>query len=260
MPLGFTEGDGNFTLGAGRIYFRRQGEAAYRYVMTTPELTLTANTEVVTLYSSDNPVAQKLREVETQRDYEGTFAAHDINPENLAIFFGGEVVEVSQTSGAVTDEVVSASAVADGVYQLGVATGFPDGKRALSSVVIDDGDGTTYVLGTDYEIDLRRGLLRILPGGGAVGEEVEANYSYGTASYTQVQGGGVQSATGAIKFVSENNEGEDIDYFMGNVTLRANGDFALKSRTDWQGLSFTISVNTDSLGRTIVSESTLETS
>ena len=248
--------DGNYTLGSGSVLFRKEGENGFRYIATTPEFMMSVSTEVATLYSSDNPVAIKLREVETQREYEGSFQAHDIDAENLAIFLGGEVEVVSQTSGTVTDEEI-AGAQQGMTYQLGVATGFPQGKRDLSSVVIDDGDSTTYVIGDDYEIDLRRGLLYIVPGGDIDGDDIEANYSYGTTSYQRVAGTGVRSVRGELLFIAENNEGDDIDYRFPSVIIRSDGDFSLKSREDWQGLPFSLSINTDANGEAVITEGPL---
>lgn len=261
MPNALQQSEnGNYVLGAGRIFFKRSADDHFRYIMSTPDLTLTANTEVANLYSFDSAVATKIFEVETQRDYEGSFASHDINLDNLGIFFGGEVESVSQTSAAVTDEAVTSAAVAEGVYQLGIDATHPDGKRTLTAITIDDGAGTTFVAGDDYILDAELGLLRILAGGAAVGEAIEANYTYGTVTYRRLSASGVASARGYMLFVPENNQGEQIAYRLPNVIIRANGDLMLKSRDEAQGIPFNISVNADSLGRTVVVETPPEAS
>jgi hypothetical protein len=246
--------DGNYTLGAGKLLFKKEGDDHHRYIATTPEFNFSVSTEVVNLYSADGPVAVKLREVETQRDYDASFNAHDISAENLAIFLGGLVEIVEQTGSTVTDEALAA-VVVGGTYQLGVAAAFPYGKRDLSSVVIDDGDTTTYVVDEDYAIDLRRGLLTILPGGDiSDGANIEANYTYGTTTFQRVSGTGVRSVRGELLFIADNNEGEQADYRFPMVVIRADGDFAIKSRTEFQALPFSLSIGTDAQGNAIITD------
>ena len=248
---------GNNVLGRGKVLFREAGSGAYRYIVSTPSFTINVETETAELWTSDTPVREKMVDTETQRSYSGSFEAHDINAANLAIFFGGEVETVEQDGGTVADEEITA--VAGGIHQLGVDATHPRGKRDLSAVVIDDGDTTTYDEGDDYTIDLRRGLLHIVEGGAiADGAAIEANYSYGTTSYKSVKSTGKQSSRGEIKFIAENAEGNDVDFILPNCTIRADGDFGLKSEDEFQALSFTVDINTDDNGNAIITEDELD--
>lgn len=247
---------GNYVLGAGKVLFRQSGEAGFRYLVTTPDFTITADTEVAELYGADTPVAQKIGSTETQRDYTGTFAVHDINLDNLAYFFGGEVEVEEQDAGTVVEEEFTV--VQGGVYRIGVDNDHPLGVRQISSVVVDDGDTTTYDEGDDYVIDERRGLINILPGGAIDdGDTIEVSCAYAEVDISRTLSTGAKTIRGEVYFVAGNSDGENTDVIIRNVILRADGEWALKSRDDYQGLGFSMEISSDERGNLLYIEGEL---
>lgn len=250
------EEKGNYILGAGRVLFALDGQDDFRYIVETPEFTVNVATEVVDLWGSDTPVSQKIATSEVQREYTGSFAAHDIDPANLAIFFGGENTTVENNAVASISDYVIEGVVLGRTYRIGKTTAKPRGVRGVSAVVVTGPVGTpVYVAGTDYEVDARRGLITFLEGGTlAAGANVEISCDVDDGEYVQVASTGAGSIRGRLLFIADNTDGDDVDYEFPNVILRADGDFALKSRDDYQGLSFTMEINEDETGRAVYSE------
>lgn len=250
------EQPGNYVLGAGRVLFALEGQDDYRYIVETPEFSVTVETEVVDLYGSDTPVAQKIATSEVQREFTGSFAAHDIAPENLAIFFGGEQTVVENDSVASISDYEIEGAIQGRSYRIGKTSSNPRGVRGVSDVVVTGDGGTpTYVAGTDYVVDERRGLITIVVGGGiASGTDLEVSCDVDDGEYIQVASTGAASIRGSLLFIADNTDGVDVDYEFPNVILRADGDFSLKSRDDYQGLSFTMEISQDETGRAVYGE------
>lgn len=95
----------------------------------------------------------------------------EIDADGLAYALLGESATVVQSAGTLSDEPVTAK----------LDRWVDIGKRDLSSVVVtDSGALTTYVAGTDYEINARLGWLRAIPGGAITDDEallVDASYA-----------------------------------------------------------------------------------
>lgn len=247
---------GNYILGAGRVLFALQGQDDFRYIVETPEFTLTVATEVTDLWGSDTPVSQKIASSETQREYTGSFAAHDIAPENLAIFFGGENTVIENDNVASISDYLVTNVIKGRSYRIGRTALNPRGVRGVSSVVVTGPSGTpAFVAGTDYVVDTRRGLVTVLETGSIpAASTIEISCDVDDGEYIRVASTGAASIRGSLLFIAENTDGEDVDYEFPNVILRADGDFSLKSREEYQGLSFTMEINEDASGRAVYGE------
>lgn len=119
----------------------------------------------------------------------------DLNKDNLALIFLGDVGENSVVAGTVTGEGKGVGAK-DSMVRLD--------NQFVSTVVVKDAatGATTYVEGTDYEIiSAERGLIKILGTGSIVLNEayvsgtsgIEIDYAYANSTSNTVTGG-VQSS------------------------------------------------------------------
>ena len=98
----------------------------------------------------------------------------------LAMALMGQDADISVAAGTVTDESVTA--------HLG-RWSFLDHANVSSVVVTDSTGATTYVEGTDYEVDERQGGIRPLPGGSiSDGDELLVDYAYGAESGYRIAG------------------------------------------------------------------------
>jgi len=97
----------------------------------------------------------------------------------VALLGGAETVNVA--SGSVSDESVTATALDRWIplAQANITTG--------TVVVTTDPSGTTYTLNTDYEVDLRNGLIKFLSTGSVTAaENVLVSYDHTGASGFQI--------------------------------------------------------------------------
>jgi hypothetical protein len=95
-----------------------------------------------------------------------------IDKTNLMYQFMGSEATYTQTAGTVTDEAITA--VLDGWIKLA--------KEKVSSVVVtNSAASTTYVPGTDYELNADMGMIRAIPGG-AITEGLALKVDYSAAA------------------------------------------------------------------------------
>lgn len=238
---------GNQTLGRGELHFSRFVGASlvpsgYLYIGNTPSFNLTVNSTNLDHFSSERGVREKDKSIIVETNRMAKFDADDIQMENLAWFFLGSKATLTQTSAAAISETVVG--VVQGLsYQLGVTNALPGGSKGIANVVVTVAS-TPKVAGTDYLVDLDRGIITVLEGGGiANAASITVVYDKLAKSYDQVVSGS-QSVAGALQFRSYNPEGKSIDFLMPYVKLTPNGDFALKADNAWQSLPFNVEILT----------------
>jgi hypothetical protein len=107
-----------------------------------------------------------------------------LDAENLAVAFLGTAAAGSQAAGTIeVGTPVEVEAIHDRYVEIG--------KEALSAVVVKDETGaTTYVVGEDYVLNARLGLIKALSTGDIVdGATIKISGSYGLVNYEKIQGG-----------------------------------------------------------------------
>lgn len=109
---------------------------------------------------------------------EFSFTSLDASPEVMALQLLGSVSAYTQASGSVSDEAVTAR-----LDQWVKLT-----KKQVSSPVVEDvTDTTTYVLGTDYEVNYVAGLLRALSSGSiSEGDVLHVDFDHAAIAGAQV--------------------------------------------------------------------------
>lgn len=235
----------NLVLGRGRLYFDRfqtgtlvkTGEL---YLGATPNFAVNVTSQNLDHYSAEEGLRIKDESVQTQVDYAGTFATEHISFDNLAMFFLGSASTLSQASATGVAETFT---VKKGrYYQLGSTNAKPEGVEQVSGVVVTGPSGTpVYVAGTDYDVDLDLGRIEILRAG-AIAEDSLIGVTYDVAAATQDRMlSGTSLVQGALRFISYNGVGGQKNFYMPKVTLRPNGDYALKGE-EWQQLGFQLEI------------------
>lgn len=238
----------NYTLGRGEVHFAQfrpgtlipRGE---RYLGNTPAFAITATQENLDHYSSDRGVRVKDASVLLQLDYTGSLTTDNVDLANLSYFFLGDKVTTTNVEVVVPSEVIPT--VEQGLsYQLGTSTTNPAGVRGITGFVLKsagDGASTTYVAGKDYVIDPALGRVTIMDGGAIKdGSSPVANYTIAAATRDIVIAKS-KTIEGSLRYLAKNPEGAQINYFMPQVKLTPNGDYALKG-DDWQALTFNIEI------------------
>lgn len=106
---------------------------------------------------------------------------NQLDAQNMAIAFLGDVSAFTQASGTISGEAITAHA--DRYTELA--------KEAVSNVVVkDDTDTTTYEEGTDYILHDRLGMVKPLSTGGITdGDTLHVNYDHAEVTAEKITGG-----------------------------------------------------------------------
>ena len=238
---------GNYTVGRGRVYFAAylpgtKTPGAERYLGNTPDFKIAITSETLEHFSSEAGVKEVDEAATLKTTRKLTLKTDNISPENVALYFLGAANKITAAALTVTDEVIDASRVAaDGLFQLGFSATNFQGARNLTagSVVIKNASkATTYVEGTDYEVNYEAGLVHVLDTG-AIIADAALDASYDAAAYSREQAiSGAVAIEGMMRFVSDNPTGDNADYTFPYTRISPAGDFMLKGDT-WQEVEFT---------------------
>lgn len=248
----------NYVVGRGTVYFDQfkkgsNTKTGELYFGNTPEFTISTDSETLDHYNSDHGLRVMDASVLLEASVSGTFTCDNINAENLALWFLGDVVTSIQTKQ--TDVVEVFPAVTRGrYYQLGttdtnptgvlnvdkvvVVSASPDVSISTGSGTITDIPGVKVVPATDYEIDLESGRIYVEMDAKELAGNVQmaVQYDVGATKRTLVIGKS-NMVYGALRMISDNPVGENKNYFFPKVSLAPDGDYALKG-DDWQVMSF----------------------
>jgi len=233
----------------GRLYFEKNDAngnlgAGERYLAETTNLRIPVNTERLEVFSADEVVETKLVDKITRITRDFGLSFRDITLENLAMFFMGDTVTVTQSSGSITGEPHT---VSQGLYyQLGRDIANPNGVRGIGNVVVKDQAGAvTYVEDTDYTIDLVTGRLFIIVGGAiADGDQIQVDYDTDANTRTRLITNQLGAQTGAMTIIEDNIHGKNRTWWIPLVTVTPDGDLQLKDRENPREIPLLCNVQT----------------
>lgn len=250
-------------LANGRIEFNqfpivngveRQVEAkGFRYLGSSKELNLTQENETLEHKSSECGFNTTDEEIITSSKLTGSFTLDNINTENLAMFFAGEVS--NQTQVAATGKKDTLKVYPSLGYRLGTSKENPNGVFSATitkiEVFADEAKAkagtpveSTLVEGVDFEYTPETGFLMIGDTAStskikAAGSWIVVTYDLKKAAREVIISKG-QSIVGEFLFRGCNAKGENRQYWMPKVRLSPNGDFALKGGEEWSSMAFNI--------------------
>lgn len=235
----------DYVLGKGRLFFEKfapgtkvgSGEL---YFGNTPELSTSSDQSTLDHYDADAGLNVKDESVTIEDNMTGAFVTDNMNMENQALFFGGDIEKSTVT--AATGLSDSFTDVVRGRWlQLGTGPLTPSGVRGVTNVVVKKG-ATTVAASGNYEVDLELGRVYIEPdaAGIADGDDLTIEYDVEAGTRDIVIGKGTE-VRGALRFISANPVGSQTDYFWPYVKLTANGDFNLKG-DEWLQIPFSFEV------------------
>lgn len=172
-------------IGAGDLYIARYVNGAFEAFQGPYECTkfeIKPNIDLKEMTSrGKSTYGQVIESVALQKPAQLTVELPEVNKESLAIALLGTTAALSQTSGALADEVVTAK----------LDAWVPLSKAAWSAdpVVTNSAGTTTYVLGTDYIVNRELGWIKCLSGGAiADAASLKVDVPYGSISGTEIKG------------------------------------------------------------------------
>lgn len=244
MPITHVKND--YLIARGRVYFdpfdaseNRTGEIA---LGNCPGVTVNIETEEAEHYSSEAGMREKDGSWVIEVKRTGSLTCDNFSPANSALWLSGTHEVKSQAAVAVVDEPITV--IPGRLYQLGQSTLNPLGVRNVGSVVVKNEAGTTtYVAGTDYNVDTETGRIQIIEGGGIVAGVIEVSYTPVAGTYEAVKSGASAKLYGALRIVSDNATGGNRDWYFPKVTLLPSGELPLVAEgTDVVTMEFGLEV------------------
>ena len=241
-----------YTLGRGRIHVAEldsdQEPGDYRYIGNTTEFNFTTETEQLTLTNPDEGINEVIQTVQTSITRTGTLTVDDIQDENLALFLFGDA-EALNVNADSSDQTLTlnASTVARLISRrdngewvpIGVSASNPVGHRNLTKLAL-----AGLTANTDYEVDLKRGMFKLLNTSAVGNLNSTLEITYKRAADTTIQiTSGTEAKVASIKFFQNNPKGKNRDYTFPVVNLSPNGDLQLKG-DEWQAISFSLDIQT----------------
>lgn len=237
---------GNQTLGRGKLFFDKFSPGTRvgtgeRYLGHSVSVNVSQSIDKIDHYDTDVAAVSKDKSVRLKTDRAVALQLDDVSKENLALWTEGTESTLTQSSGSVVDEQVTAAAVQGYEYQLGALVATPAGVRGVSAVSVKagaPGSESAKTLTTDYTVDLVRARIKIVEGGAiTAGMSVLVSYTRTANSREHIVGGTVALLEGSLRFIADNAEGSDRDWYWPCVSITPDGDFALKG-DEWMAMSY----------------------
>ena len=210
-----------------------------RYVGQTPALTISAKApNQGDVYSSDGPVEELLTTFSSRIDRTADLTMQNVELANVALFVEGDLAQKSTSAGSVTGEAIGP--VTQGRwYQLGQDATNPAGVQMVQNVVVKDSVPTTYVEGTDYEVDLDLARIYIIEGGSiADATSLLTDYDTTAVTWDQVASNNRAKQYGALRYVSDNTGGANRTLYAPRALLKPTGNMVWNDRQNAATLQF----------------------
>lgn len=249
----------DYTIGRGKTYFdkflpnsnRKTGEM---YFGNGPEFTITTDTENLDHYASDYGLRVKDASVLLEAGMTGTFTCDNIAAENLALWFLGDLVNMTLTDQTGVKEVFK-PVLRGKYYQIGTSDDTPTGLFNVDNVVVGVADGdaeivpdtgdistlpgvTVVTAAGNYELDLAQGRIYIEPDSTSFAGNKQMIIQCDIAAQNRnMVIGKTNQIYGALRYIADNPVGTNKNYYFPKVALRPDGDYALKG-DDWNVMSF----------------------
>lgn len=222
----------SYTIGRGKLLFRPDGytEAGYEDLGNCPDFKITVATEKKEHISSRSGLQLKDLEIITKQTATGSFTLDEPNIENIKRFIMSDAGSTSSQSAG--NDATAQDFTADLDHWIDL------GKKNLTSVVVKNAsETTTYVEGTDYELDKDAGLLKCLSTGTITdAQPLKITRTWGAATITKANAAKATTVKGHIWFVGNPAAGRKLEV-KGYVSLLPNGDISLIA-DNWMQFSF----------------------
>jgi hypothetical protein len=212
----------------GDLYLNRvinNVEQGFIFLGNTTSFTIQEPTNVVERPSKGKGTyGAALSTIYTKTPAQMSFAFDEMDAENVAMAWLGTSEDVNDAAGTLTAVDVTA--------KLNSFVDIPDYRNLVQSgfTVTDSGAVTTYVLGTDYEVNWALGMIKALPGGAI--SDAEALKISGTSnalSGKRVKGGNQQLLEGEFRLDGYNKDGgKEAHLYIPKAVFAPNGAIDLK--------------------------------
>ena len=249
--MGFFENGSpsNYTIGGARFWFnedvdltlsppRRKG---WRDMGNVVDHEFESEKEVLDHFSAKTGTRKKDRSVNREISEALVCTLDELSVLNLKNFFRGDTitdVAASVGGGTVDDEVMQL--VGEELFMLGY------GYNATGISVKSIDDLTTYVLDTDYEVEVDAisgysGIRRIATGGIGDGDFVRVDYTYDIRAHKTFSPQTKSQREGQALFFGVSDTGNEFIRSFERVSMEPEGNFSINSE-DWSQFQLRIEI------------------
>lgn len=245
--MALTYDSNEYQIPRGKVFFdpydANDALTGERYLGNCPGVTVSIESSKAEHYSSEGGLREKDASITVEINRTGTLNCDNISATNLALFLSGTEETITQTlNAAASDDTITA--LQGRYYQIGQTSSNPAGDRNIASVVVKDAtDTTTFVAGTDYNVDLDLGRIQIIEGGAIDNEVIHIDYARTAETWTRVKTGSTAELYGALRVVADNASGDNRDFYMPYVSLTPSGELPIiQDGTEFVAMSFNLEV------------------
>lgn len=244
--MAFTADSKNLTLGAGEIRFARfqpgtYNHLGYRLLGNCPGFSLSRNSQKLEHRSSMGGLSRLDKVIDLDPSYKGTIKTDDFSFQNVALWSQAYIDGVTVTA-ATAQTYNIASPRPGNWYQIGQTAANIHGDRNISNVLVKKtvGGVVTYVLGTDYEVDLSTGLIYItIAGAITAANPLVITYDVG-GSTRRITKSVTDTIEGEMRFTARNPAGPSYNMFIPRCSITPTSDLNLITENQFMEMSFEI--------------------
>ena len=215
MPISPISGD--YTVGKGLVFFKPKGQSYFEELGDVDNFDLTIDVEEIERKSNQFGVATLANSsvIEVGATVETTL--YQMTNRNRALAVASDKSTMAQTQAS--GETLTVTGVkAGGIYEIPALS--------LSNVTVDDGESSpvSYTEGTDYEIDLEAGLIKVMQIPATAGSDMVVTYDQGEISEGLKAGIGANpNIRGHLRLRGVNDIGVRVLVDIWDVQLRPSG-------------------------------------
>ena len=233
----------NYTLGKGVLYFGRFDangvSEGWQDLGNCPAFSVQPTIETLDHFSSREGLKEKDKTVNISVANTARFTLDEYSAENLAlaILSTAPTTETQATGAAVAETFTAAhDKWVDLTYRNVLATGI---------TVEDAGGGGAYVEGTDYALNYKRGMIKILSTGSIADDAaMQIGYGYSGETWNLLNAVSSTDIEGALLFIGDPEEGVSYEMEIWKGKLRIAGELNFIS-DDWATMEFEYEVEKD---------------
>jgi hypothetical protein len=214
----------NVILGAGELFWRPIVNGAltsYFHLGNCSRFAILLNDDIIKLKSSQTAERSLIKQVTRGREINIEILSNEYAIDNMALALMGDAGTFTQTSSAVTGEILSTSIVAGRFYRTA--------GRNITGVVINQGT-VTWTVSTGYTVyDSSAGLIQVKsPAAGGVTTATPATIAYTRASLSldTVLGATKTKVEGSLYFIPDPTTGPQFDVEVFYCSVSPSGEVA----------------------------------
>lgn len=224
-PYNIAPNPANVILGRGKLFLDNLDALGNRTGMqdlgNVTSFETENKVEIKEKYESMDPASSLYARGVTRQTVTLKITGDEFTLDNLARALLGTIVQVTGTGATVTAEAFTAGSP-NGIIQ---GRYYPLAHRNITTLTDIKTGSTSGVLGTDYSIDLLRGIVYVIPGSTlfTAGVQLTADYIYGTYTYNAVNVAQVGTVDAYVRFEGNPIKGPTYEAEYWHVSFTPSG-------------------------------------